>query len=771
MKTCPTCDRSYPTGDLCPVDGTPLVASREDPLLGAVLKGTYRIDERIAAGGMGAIYRGVQLALGRAVAIKVLRPDLEGSAEMAKRFFREARLLSQVIHPNVVTLLDCGSTESGLLFMVLEYLSGAGLETVAARPNPLDRVARWMEQICAGVGAAHAQRLVHRDLKPRNVFLARQSDGAETVKVLDFGISKGLDGDNTQLTKTGHLVGTPGYIAPEQIAGDAPADERSDIYALGAILYALLAGRPPYVGPTTQSILKKQLEDPPDLDALAAQGQPPEVVQVVAKAMARNPAYRYQTAAELAQAIGDAARAAGLTSSGGTSASTMLRAPAAVRPSGPRRGLGKPVAIAVAVAAGVGVAAFAAARLSPVAAGESAGSLNAVRSPPEVAPPPAAAPTPPARLVRGVSDSEVLLGMSAVFSGPAKELGRAMQLGLEAAFQAANAQGGVHGRRVRLVALDDADEPERTRANARELVLTREVFALLGAVSGAAAGALTPLANEQRMLLFGSRDGGPAVRRDPPDRYVFNYRPGFDLETAALVRHFVEVRQLKPSQIAVFAQDDETGRAGFDGVVRALRRYDARAADRVPRFTYPRNTSEVRAAVEAALAKRGSLRAIVVVAAYRPAAQFIYQLRAKKHPALIACLSFVGGRPLADELAQLGPAAGDGVLVTHLVPPPGSEASGVRRYRDALRALAPQEVPTFGSLEGYVAGSLLLEGLRRAGPDLDTERLVEALESIRDLDLGIGTLLSFGPSRHDASAKIWATQLDARGEYRPAELE
>jgi branched-chain amino acid transport system substrate-binding protein len=370
----------------------------------------------------------------------------------------------------------------------------------------------------------------------------------------------------------------------------------------------------------------------------------------------------------------------------------------------------------------------------------------------------------------GVSGSELTLGMVAPLSGASKELGRQMKVGLEVAFAAVNAEGGVHGRRVRLLVLDDGYEPERTREAVRELAEQRGVFGFVGNVGTPTAAVALPYALGRQMLFFGSFTGAPLLRREPPDRTVFNYRASYLEETAAIVRYLVEVRRIRPEHIGVLAQDDSYGEAGFQGVVRMVRQL-SRDAPPVFKVTYQRNTTDVSTAVARVLERKDKLHAVVMVATYRAAARFIERVRAERPQMVFTNVSFVGSQALAEELVQLGPGFAEGVIVTQVVPLPTSRSTAVLRYQDALATYAPGEKPDFVSLEGYVVGNLLLEGLRRAGRTLTTDALVQALEDIRGLDVGLGTPLAFGLTEHQASHRVWGTVLDAAGNYQSLDLE
>lgn len=369
-----------------------------------------------------------------------------------------------------------------------------------------------------------------------------------------------------------------------------------------------------------------------------------------------------------------------------------------------------------------------------------------------------------------VTDAEVPLGICAPFSGVAKELGVQMRLGLDVAFAAANEAGGVHGRRVRLAAMDDGYDPARTVTCMKGLVEGKKVLAVVGSVGTPTAAVAVPYANEKGVLFFGAFSGAPLLRNDPPDRYVFNYRASYAEETAAIVRHLVEVRRVDPARIAVFAQEDAFGQAGFDGVAKVMRQYKRDPA-KVLRVGYKRNTADVDEAVKAVRKAGAQVKAVVMVATYKPAARFIEKLRDAGADLIFTNVSFVGSNELAEELTQLGPKYAEGVLVTQVVPNPASQASAMIKFREQLKRHAPGEKAGFVALEGWLVGRLLLEGLQRAGKKLDTDSLIDALETIRGLDLGIGVPLGFSPSEHQASHRVWGTVMDGKGAFSAVDLE
>ncbi|HKD12188.1 MAG TPA: ABC transporter substrate-binding protein [Thermoanaerobaculia bacterium] len=383
--------------------------------------------------------------------------------------------------------------------------------------------------------------------------------------------------------------------------------------------------------------------------------------------------------------------------------------------------------------------------------------------PGRVQPKPVPVPAPPRNPV-------ITLGMSAALTGPASELGRQMKLGVETCLNAVNDGGGILGHKFQLVALDDGYEPDRTRQTMKELIEDRKVFALVGNVGTPTAEVAVPYILQKKVLLFGAFTGAGLLRRDPPDRYVLNYRASYAEETAGVVKYLIDLRKVKPGQIAVFAQQDGFGDAGFAGVARALRRY-GRSQEQILRVGFKRNTLELNDAVDEILKNKKDIRAIVMVAPYRPAALFIEKIKDQGFDPIFTNVSFVGSTALAGELKALGAKYPQGVIVTQVVPPVDSSATEVIRYREALEKYFRGEKPDFVSLEGYLAASVLMEGFRRAGKNPTGETLIDALESIRGLDIGIGAPITYGLSEHQGSHKVWGTVLDENATYHVFDME
>lgn len=370
-----------------------------------------------------------------------------------------------------------------------------------------------------------------------------------------------------------------------------------------------------------------------------------------------------------------------------------------------------------------------------------------------------------------LSAGEVVFGMAGPFSGASKEMGNEVRSGIEAAFAAQNEAGGVHGRKLRLVAIDDGFEPSRTAGAMTELLHARKVFGILGSVGTAGAEVAVRMANERGVLFFGAVSGASFLRRSPPDRFVFNYRASYAEETAAIVRYLVEVRRIPAARIAAFTQDDAFGAAGFEGVARIMRQY-RRDPAKLVHVRYRRNTADVEEAVKQISRRSKEVGAVVMVATSKAAARFIERLRDSGVRGVVyTSVSDVGANELAEELAQLGPGYGEGVVVTQVVPLPTARATTVMRFQEQMRKYAGGEKPGFLALEGWIAARLLVEALQRAGRDLREDKLIEALEGMRDLDLGIGAILGFGPSEHQASHMVWGTVIDGKGQLQPLDLQ
>lgn len=312
MKNCPKCGQVYDNSTtLCPLDGEALVKSG-DELIGQTLAGKYRIDERISEGGMGTVYRGVHILMEKAVAIKVLHPSLAADEKIVARFTREAKAASRISHPHALTVTDFGESENGIVFLVMEYLRGQTLKQVIRKEGPMSlaRVVEIARQVSGALDAAHAEGVVHRDLKSDNIMLEEVGTaGGDWAKVLDFGIAKIQEpvGQDPELTAPNLIIGTPQYMSPEQCSQASEIDARSDIYSFGVIIYEMLVGHVPFIGDSATTIMLKHLQEPAPSVLEERKDLPPAVGEVIARALSKRREERQQSAGELAEALASSA--------------------------------------------------------------------------------------------------------------------------------------------------------------------------------------------------------------------------------------------------------------------------------------------------------------------------------------------------------------------------------------------------------------------------------------------------------------------------------
>jgi serine/threonine-protein kinase len=288
------------------------LSTEPDPLLGRTIADHYKLVAKIGQGGMGVVYKAEHVRITRPSAIKILNPEYAGNPEFVARFGREAELASRINHPNAVGIYDVGEEEDGLVYIAMEYVDGELLSKIIKREGPLtlDRVVKITRQVADALDAAHELDIVHRDLKPDNIMICQRRGKNDWVKVVDFGIAKrahhGVGYQN--LTRRGLVLGTPEYMAPEQLLRE-PLDIRSDIYSLGLVAYRMLTGKLPFEGPTPQSRMIKKLTDPPlSLKSVRPQLRvSPQVEAVIMKALATDRRNRYPTSVEFAAALERAA--------------------------------------------------------------------------------------------------------------------------------------------------------------------------------------------------------------------------------------------------------------------------------------------------------------------------------------------------------------------------------------------------------------------------------------------------------------------------------
>jgi serine/threonine-protein kinase len=311
MRYCPRCG-TVTENETCPKDGTPTMrkvqGARGRLAAGDVIGGRYKIVGELGRGGFGAVFDSVHTTTGHPVAVKILTPaGAEDGQELVRRFFQEASTTSRLSHPNTVRVFDFGQTEEGDLFLAMERLSGESLQTLLMRlaREGLHMMEAQAVEVGASVlrslGEAHANGLVHRDMKPANIFMHQVSGGEQIVKVLDFGIVKDTD---TRMTQAGKALGTPTHMSPEQ-AMDKPVDARADLYALGVVLYECLTGTLPFLGENPLAIVMQHVTEPvpPLLQRVPAGTVRPALAAVVERALAKRPEDRFQNAVEMRNAL------------------------------------------------------------------------------------------------------------------------------------------------------------------------------------------------------------------------------------------------------------------------------------------------------------------------------------------------------------------------------------------------------------------------------------------------------------------------------------
>jgi branched-chain amino acid transport system substrate-binding protein len=339
-------------------------------------------------------------------------------------------------------------------------------------------------------------------------------------------------------------------------------------------------------------------------------------------------------------------------------------------------------------------------------------------------------------LAQGVTDSQVLLGQSVALTGPAQQLGLDMQQGATLYFNQVNARGGVNGRKIALKTLDDGYEATRAAENTKKLINDDRVFALFGYVGTPTSQASLPIFTEARVPFVGPFTGAELLR-SPVNPYIFNVRASYWDETEAIVQHLTA---MSVNRIAVFYQNDAYGQAGLTGVERALKK---RGLEIVARGTVERNTVEVKKAIEEI--KKADPQAVVMISAYKSCAAFIKDMKKAGANPTFWNVSFVGSKALAKELDK----EGRGVQISQVVPFPwDGSVPVVKEYQKAMQEAKAE--PGFGTLEGYIAAKVMVEGLRRAGRNLTREGFIRAMETIQDYDVG-GFKVSFGPGRRSGS--------------------
>ena len=351
---------------------------------------------------------------------------------------------------------------------------------------------------------------------------------------------------------------------------------------------------------------------------------------------------------------------------------------------------------------------------------------------------------------QGVTADTILIGQSAALSGPAEELGKEMKSGAEAYFDAINSSGGIHGRMIKLISVDDGYEPEKAAANTRKLISEDKVLALFGYVGTPTSNAALPIFTGAKVPFIGAFTGAQSLR-EPFNRYVFNVRASYFDETEQIVGHLV---QQGIKRIAVFYQNDAYGKAGLAGVERAMKK---RMLEIALTATVERNTTDVSAAV-ATLAK-SKTDAVILISAYKSCAAFIKAMKLAGGFQQFWNVSFVGSRALSNELGD----DGRGVQISQVVPFPWSDVNPI--VRDYQKRIGGPEKYSFTSLEGFIAAKVLVEGLKRAGKNPTRESLIDGMASMGKVDLG-GFNVTYTPTNHNGSSFVDLTIISRGGTFK-----
>ncbi len=356
---------------------------------------------------------------------------------------------------------------------------------------------------------------------------------------------------------------------------------------------------------------------------------------------------------------------------------------------------------------------------------------------------------------QGVTPNSVAFAQVAAFEGPAAALGQGMRLGITAAFEEANAAGGVHGRTLTLDSMDDGYEPDRSAALVQSVVDGNNHIGLIGAVGTPTSSATQPIATAANMPFVGPFTGAGFLR-DASHGNIFNVRATYFAETEAWIEYLVDQQGM--SSIALLYQDDGFGRVGLAGVTAAL---EKRGMTLAAEGTYTRNTTAVKKALLSI--RKAKPDAVVMVGAYKPVAEFIKLSRKMKFNPTFVNISFVGSDALAQELGD----AGEGVIISQVVPFPWDVSIPVvAQYTEALKAVDAEAKPGFVSLEGYIVGRLAIEALDAAGSDLTRENFLAALSGLTTVDLG-GVTMVYGADDNQGMDDVFLTRITADGGFEP----
>lgn len=358
-------------------------------------------------------------------------------------------------------------------------------------------------------------------------------------------------------------------------------------------------------------------------------------------------------------------------------------------------------------------------------------------------------------LMKNVLAENVQVGMSSALSGPLSEMGLSMQAGINAYFSRLNYQGGIQGNSLELLALDDAYEPVLAAANMRQLINEHDVVAVVGNVGTPTAVVTVPIAEQFQVALVGAFSGGEVLRREPPSRYIINFRPGYRQEVATLINGLLNAG-IQPDDIAFFTQQDSYGNAVFQAAALALQARGFYQADFLTHAYYSRNTLNVESAVATILKAKKTPKVILMGGSYAPSAKFIKLLHAEYPDIWFVNVSFVGSHVLEHSLKGINA----NVLVSQVVPEIDADLPIVNEYRQALEQYDKSLQPNTVSLEGYIVAKVFCQALQRIDGPINRESVINALHGLDDVDIGLGSQINLATNSSQASSKVWLSKLE-----------
>ncbi len=358
-------------------------------------------------------------------------------------------------------------------------------------------------------------------------------------------------------------------------------------------------------------------------------------------------------------------------------------------------------------------------------------------------------------LTKNVLAENIRVGMSSALSGPLAEMGLSMQSGINAYFSRLNNQGGIQGNSLELLALDDAYEPVLAAANMRQLINEHNVLAVLGNVGTPTAVVTVPIAEQFQVAMVGAFSGGEVLRRNPPSRFIINFRPGYRQEVSTLINGLLNAG-IQADEIAFFTQQDSYGNAVYQSAALALQARGFYQAEFLPHAYYSRNTLNVESAVATILKAKKTPKVILMAGSYAPSAKFIKLLHADRSDIWFVNVSFVGSHVLEQSLKGINA----NVLVSQVVPEIDADLPIVKEYLAALEQYDKSLQPNTVSLEGYIVAKVFCQALKHIEGPVTRESVIDALHGLDDLDIGLGSQISLATNPSQASSKVWLSKLE-----------